>query len=295
MPDGFLIVDKPLTWTSFDVVARVRRLVGERRVGHAGTLDPLATGVLPLALGKATRFIEYLSEAGKAYDATVNLGVSTTTYDREGAVTATAAGPLPAAAAVEAALDRFRGPQQQLPPMYSAVKHDGQRLYELARQGQEVERRPRPITIYRLDLVEYTPPLARLVVECSKGTYIRTLAHDLGAALGCGAHLAVLVRTRHGPFTLADAVPLDALAAEVAAGTWQARLRPPDVVLGHLPAFTLAADEARRVRQGQPLIRPAAGTPAQARLYGPDGAFLALATWQPATGRWQPSKVLPEE
>ncbi len=295
MPDGFLIIDKPLTWTSFDVVARTRRLTGERRIGHAGTLDPLATGVLPLALGTATRFVEYLSDAGKTYDATVHLGVSTTTYDREGAVTETASGPLPDMAAVEAALTPFRGPQLQLPPMHSAVKQDGKRLYELARSGQEVERRPRPITIYRLDLVEYAPPLVRLVVECSKGTYIRTLAYDLGVTLGCGAHLAALVRTQHGLFALADALSLEALEAGVADGTWPRWLRPADRVLGHLTAFMLTADEARRARQGQGLLRPAPAADASplARLYGPEGAFLALATWQPQGAQWHPTKVLP--
>jgi tRNA pseudouridine55 synthase len=295
MPDGFLIINKPLTWTSFDVVARARRLTGERRIGHAGTLDPLATGVLPLALGTATRFIEYLSDAGKTYDATVHLGVSTTTYDREGTVTATATGPLPDAGQIEAALASFRGPQLQLPRKYSAVNQHGKRLYELARSGQEVERRPRPITIYRLELVDVALPLVRLIVECSKGTYIRTLAHDLGAALGCGAHLAALIRTQHGPFTLTDAVSLETLAAGVADGTWQPWLRPADQVLGHLPAFTLTADEVRRTRQGQGLDRPApaADTPTLARFYGPGDTFLALAAWQPQTGRWQPTKVLP--
>ena len=295
MPDGFLIIDKPLTWTSFDVVAQVRRLVGERRIGHAGTLDPLATGVLPLALGRATRVVEYLSDAGKAYDAVVHLGVSTTTYDREGEVTYTAApAQIPDLAQVAAALARFRGPQEQLPPMHSAVKQGGKRLYELARAGQEVERRPRPITISRLDVIEYTPPQLRLAVECSKGTYIRTLAHDLGTALGCGAHLAALVRTQHGPFSLAEAVPLDALAAAVTDGAWAQHLQPLDRALTHLPALTLDADEARRVQQGQGLARlaPAGDAAPLARLYGPDGRLLALAAWQPATGRWQPTKVL---
>jgi tRNA pseudouridine55 synthase len=294
MPDGFLILNKPLTWTSFDVVARVRRITGERRIGHAGTLDPLATGVLPLALGRATRFVEYLSDARKAYDAWVHLGVSTTTYDREGEITYTADPALvPDLARITAALAGFRGPQEQLPPMHSAVKQGGKRLYELARAGQEVERRPRPITIYRLDVVEYTPPQLRLAVECSKGTYIRTLAHDLGTALGCGAHLAALVRTRHGPFTLAEALALPALEVAVAAGAWTQHLQPVDRALAHLPALTLTADEVRRVRQGQGLDRPApADASALSRLYGPDGDLIALATWQPATGRWQPTKVL---
>jgi tRNA pseudouridine55 synthase len=295
MPDGFLIIDKPLEWTSFDVVARVRRLVGERRIGHAGTLDPLATGVLPLALGRATRFVEYLSDAGKAYDAVVHLGVSTTTYDREGEVIYTT-DPLhlPDAERIATTLAAFRGPQEQVPPMHSAVKQGGKRLYELARAGREVERRPRSITIYRLDVIEYTPPLLRLAVECSKGTYIRTLAHDLGTTLGCGAHLAALVRTQHGPFTLAAAVTLAGLEAAVAGGTWTQLLQPVDRALTHLPALTLDADEARRVGQGQGLARPppAAGEVALARLYGPGGRLLALAAWQPATGRWQPTKVL---
>ena len=296
MPDGFLVLDKPLGWTSHDAVARIRRLTGERHIGHAGTLDPLATGVLPLALGRATRLVEYLSEASKTYEATVHFGVRTTTYDLEGEFLPPS-GPvfLPDRATVEAALDRFRGPQQQVPPMHSAVWHEGQRLYELARAGREVERAPRAITIDRLDLLAWDPPRACLRVDCSKGTYIRSLAYDLGEALGCGAHLAALVRTRHGPFTLDRAVTPDGLATAVAAGTWTTDwLQPPDAAVAHLPARHVDAAGARGVLHGRMLAvpAPAPGEPALCRVYGPDGRLLAVMAWQPAVDCWQPLKVL---
>ena len=296
MTVGVLIVDKPRGLTSFDVVARVRRLAGEKRVGHAGTLDPLATGVLPICLGAATRLVDLLEDATKEYQATVYLGATSPTYDAEGPITAVPGARLPDEAALTAALAGFRGAQQQLPPMYSAVQQDGRRLYDLARQGIEVERRPRAVTIHQLELLAYTPPTAQLQVACSKGTYIRSLAHDLGAALGCGAYLSGLVRTRHGPFRLAGAVDLPALEAAAAAGTLAAHIQPPGVLLGDWPRVDLDADAARHILQGRPLVHPppqAAHAPPRLGAYGPDGRFLALVTWDESKGHWQPVKVFP--
>jgi len=293
-PSGVLVIDKPSGWSSFDVVARVRRLCGVKRVGHAGTLDPLATGVLPVCLGSATRLVEFLAEAGKEYEATVRLGATSVTYDAEGPITP-GTGDLPDAAAVTAALAAFRGPQQQLPPMYSAVQQGGRRLYDLARAGVEVERRPRPVHIYRLELLDYALPDAHLVVECSKGTYIRTLAHDLGAALGCGAYLAALRRTRHGPFGLAAAVTPDDLAAAVAAGDLARLLQPPDVLVADWPRHDVDAATAQRLAQGRPLDHPppTADTPPRMRVYNPAGALLALVLWD--TAQWRPTKVFAAE
>ena len=208
---GLLNVDKPPGWTSFDVVAFVRKQTGVRRVGHAGTLDPAATGVLPVCLGQATRVVEYLVDATKTYVATVRLGRVTDTYDADGAVQSEADASGVSREAVEAALDRFRGLIEQRPPPFSALKRDGVPLYKLARAGQAAEAAPRRVTIYRLDITKYEPPLLSLEIECGKGTYVRSLAHDLGASLGVGGSLASLVRTRVGPFALADAIDIEAL------------------------------------------------------------------------------------
>jgi tRNA pseudouridine55 synthase len=292
---GVLVIDKPLRLTSFDVVARVRRIYGEKRVGHAGTLDPLATGVLPVCLGPATRLIEFLADAGKEYEAEIRLGATSATYDGEGPVQIQVADPagLPDRDTVVAALEPFRGPQQQLPPMHSAVQQGGKRLYELARQGVEVERAPRAVIIYRLDLLEYVAPLLRVRLECSKGTYVRSLAHDLGAALGCGAYLAGLRRTRHGPFRLADAVTLDALADAGAAGRLGALLLPADTLVAGWPRIDVDEAGALRVAQGRPLAQPppAPDAPQRLRVYGPAGRLLALAYWDAAQALWHPAKV----
>jgi len=292
---GALVIDKPLGLTSFDVVARVRRFYGEKRVGHAGTLDPLATGVLPLCLGPATRLIEFLADAGKEYEAEIRLGATSATYDGEGPVQVRIANPadLPDRGAVAAALEPFRGPLQQLPPMHSAVQQGGKRLYELARQGMEVERAPRAVVIYRLDLLAYEAPLLRLRVECSKGTYVRSLAHDLGAALGCGAYLAGLRRTRHGPFRLADAVTLDALADAAAAGRLGDLLLPADTLVADWPRIDVDEAGALRVAQGRPLAQPppAPDEPRRLRVYGPPGRLLALAYWDTEQALWHPAKV----
>lgn len=219
--DGLVVVDKPAGWTSHDVVAKLRGVYGQRRIGHAGTLDPDATGLLLVGLGRATRLLRFLQEAGKAYEGVVAFGVATDTLDAAGTVLERA--PMPVTQAeIETAARRFVGDIMQVPPMVSALKVGGRRLHELAREGVEVERAPRPVHIGSLEITEVDPgpfPRASIAVTCSSGTYIRTLAADLGAALGGCAHLASLRRTRVGSFTLAEAHPLDAVVAEPLACT----------------------------------------------------------------------------
>ncbi len=283
---GFLNINKPAGLTSHDVVARVRRLAGRGvKVGHAGTLDPAATGVLPVALGAATRLIEHLADARKGYRGRVRLGVTTATDDAEGEPLATRPVPALDDAAIEAAVAPLRGPIMQVPPMYSALHHEGKRLYELARAGQTVALDPRPVQIYRLDWAREGDDLL-IEVECGKGTYIRCLARDIGAALGCGAHLAALERTFVGPFALAAAVALDALLADPA--LLPAALLPPEAAVAAWPVAQLDEAAARRVANGLPVALPElAGE--RARAHGPDGRLLALLRRE-GEG-WRPEKV----
>jgi len=285
---GFLNIDKPAGLTSHDVVARVRRIARQRRVGHAGTLDPAATGVLVLALGGATRLIEYVQETTtKHYYAVVQLGITTTTDDAEGDVLDSAPLPTLDPAALDSTLALFRGTIMQVPPMYSALHHEGQRLYELARAGVVVKRPARPVVIERLELLDWSPPLLTLDVQCSKGTYIRSLARDLGAALGCGGYLQALRRTAVGTFYVEQAIPLGDLESDPAGLT--NHVLPPEQAVLDWPAITLDADETRRVRHGQPLnLAEQAGD--RLRAYTPDdGALLALLVR--AEGLWKPEKV----
>ena len=286
---GLLNIDKPAGPTSHDIVARVRRGTRVRKVGHAGTLDPMATGVLVLCLGAATRLSEYVMASGKVYRARVRFGIETDTYDAEGTVVAERPVVLERVA-VEAALAAFRGPIEQVPPMYSAIQRGGRRLYELARAGQEVAREPRPVTIDRLALIAWEPPDAELEIACSPGTYIRSLAHDLGQALGTGAHLAALRRVASGHFTVEDAVRWDELEAAMADRSWQRYVLPADQAVADLPALYLDAAQSEAVRRGQwldadPLPEPGA----LARAYDDAGAFLAVLEARGA--RWKPQKV----
>jgi tRNA pseudouridine55 synthase len=254
VPDGILNLDKPRGPTSHDVVDRVRRLTGIRRVGHAGTLDPLATGVLLVCIGKATRVSEYLMTGRKVYRAHVRLGVITDTYDAEGQVVASTDLVRVSRAEVEMALTRFRGTIEQVPPMYSALKHKGKPLHELARQGVEVKREPRQVEIFRLVLTQWELPECMLEVTCSPGTYVRALAHDLGQALGCGAHLTGLTRLASGGFRLEDGVTLDAFTRAAEEGHWAELLHPIDAALMHFPALHLDAEAARRLCSGQAVL-----------------------------------------
>ena len=232
--DGILNINKPTGMTSLDVVKIVRRLSGERSVGHAGTLDPGATGVLPVCLGQATRVIPFIVEAHKIYLAEIELGVSTDTYDADGNVTQKADPSNITREQVEGVLPSFSGSILQKPPMYSAVKHQGKRLYDLARSGIEVEREPRRADVFRLKLMDWRPPYCTIAVECGKGTYIRSLAHDIGQSLGCGAHVRELARLRSGIFDIDDSVTIPQLEASFERNYWQDILHPIDIVLAVL-------------------------------------------------------------
>jgi len=247
-PDGVAVVDKPAGWTSHDVVAKSRGLLGTRKVGHSGTLDPDATGVLVLGVGKATRLLRYLTALGKTYEAEIVLGVETTTLDAAGEVTATHDMAGVTVDDARRAAVSLTGAILQVPPMVSALKVDGRRLHELAREGIEVERQPRPVTVHRFELSATDDPLVlRAVVECSSGTYVRTLADDLGHALGGGAHLRALRRTAVGGFTLDDAVALEALSPD--------HLLPATTAVAQLPTLAVTGDVAVAVGHGKVLDR----------------------------------------
>lgn len=247
---GILVIDKPRGLTSHDVVRRVRRALGTRRVGHTGTLDPLATGVLPVAVGEGTRLVQFLLEGDKEYRATLRLGEITDTQDATGKVLESHPVPALGMAAVIAAAAGLTGEIRQIPPMYSALKKDGVPLYRLARQGLEVERQARAVTVYRLGLERCQPPEIELTVACSKGTYVRTLAHDLGLELGCGAHLTALRRTRSGPFAEADCLTLEDLEAK--AGSGKISLLGPREALPFMTPVILRAPAGERLRNGIP-------------------------------------------
>ena len=292
---GILVVDKPRGWTSHDVVARVRRLAGQRQVGHGGTLDPLATGVLPLGLGSATRLLEYLSDGGKTYEATVRLGAAMNTYDADGEIVAEAPWQHVSEAMLRAALPAFTGTIEQRPPAFSAIKRNGRPLYELARRGEAVEAPPRRVTIDAIELLRFAPPDFDLRVVCSSGTYIRSLAHDLGRALDSAAHLVALRRTRVGEIVLADALTIEQLAL-AGRPLLAARLLPADRAVQHLPAIVLDAAASVDVRHGRDpdpgSIRITPGsTEILCRAYDRAGAFIALLRYDAQHERWRPHKV----
>ena len=271
MPNGILIIDKPADWTSMDVCAKVRGIFREKRVGHGGTLDPMATGVLPVFVGQATRGVEFAESGQKEYVVGLRLGLVTDTQDTTGTILEIR--PVTAdRAAVEAVLSRFLGEQDQIPPMYSAIKVGGQKLYELARKGQEVARKPRHITIYELELLEQAGGTDYLLrCRCSKGTYIRTLCHDIGQLLGCGGAMYSLRRTMAAGFTLDQAVTLEEVQAR-----GEELLLPTDSLFAGQPILLLKSDKAEnRVRCGNPITLP--GTPdGTYRVYSQDRQFLCL-------------------
>ncbi len=284
-PIGILNIDKPGGMTSHDVVNRVRRIVGIRRVGHAGTLDPLATGVLLVGVGQATRLIEYLVGQPKTYVTTIHLGQTTDTYDADGEVVAERPF-LGTQADIENALSAFCGDIQQQPPMYSAIKRNGQPLYKLARQGVEVERPLRDVTIYKLALLNWQPPYLELSVTCSAGTYIRSIAHDLGEQLGCGGHVSTLRRTEIGVFTTATGVALTALNSD----NWTQFLLPLDTAVHHLPQLHTTAVAAQDLQNGKWLPRQADHPQVPlVRVYNPDGAFIGIVAAHEDV--WRPRKM----
>lgn len=282
---GLIVVDKPVGPTSHDVVARLRRLAGLRRVGHAGTLDPLASGVLLVCLGRATRFVEYLVGLDKIYETTIRLGQTTTTYDAEGEVTADHPVNI-TSDEIAAALPAFRGSIHQRVPSYSAVKRGGQPLYERARRGEVIDLPERAVTIHALDLMTYEPPLLTLRVACSSGTYIRSLAHDLGEALGCGGHVVALRRTAVGRFTLADSVEPDSLTPENIAE----HLLPPEVAVSHLPRATFSDEDAIRLGHGQRVPAPRDVFEGDTAAFGLDERFLGIVAVD--GGQWRARKMI---
>lgn len=255
--DGILLLDKPSGPSSNAVLQRVKRLYQAEKAGHTGSLDPLASGLLPICLGEATKLSGFLLGADKGYVTTARLGIRTDTLDADGQVIAEATLEGIDCARIEAELPRFRGAITQIPPMHSALKRDGTPLYELARQGVEVERAPRAVTIHRLERIAFDAPTLELAIDCSSGTYIRTLVDDLGQALGCGAHVQALRRTWAAPFREPRMHPLDGLEAhEGDLTTLDALLLPPAAAVAHLPRVTVTAVEAARLRHGNP-VQPA--------------------------------------
>ena len=273
MANGIIIIDKPAGWTSMDVCAKLRGILKTKKVGHAGTLDPMATGVLPVFVGQATRAVSFAEDGEKEYIAGLRLGRTTDTQDTSGETLDTHP-VLTGREDLLHLLPRFTGEIQQVPPMYSAVKIGGQKLYQIARRGGEIQRPARPVTVYELELLDQTGPGDyTLRIRCSKGTYVRTLCHDIGQALGCGGCMSSLRRTQAGRFSIARAVPLEQL---LAAEDPAALVMPVDALFAAYPAVTVDGDRERRLRCGNALPWKG-GAPGRCRVYSAAGAFLALA------------------
>jgi len=293
---GILLLDKPRGISSNEALQRVKRFFKAAKAGHTGSLDPLATGLLPVCLGGATKFSSFLLDADKHYRVRVRLGVTMTTADAEGEVVTEVSADGVSERDLQAALARFRGPIEQLPPMYSAVKHQGERLYKLARRGIEVERTPRSVTIHRIELRRFEPPEFEIDVHCSKGTYVRTLAADLGEALGCGGHVTDLRRTGVGPYLESGArfVTLDEVERHALAegrDVLDALLLPLESALGHWPSVGLSEDAAFYLRQGQAVLVPQAPTEGLVRLYDPSRKFIGVGCILD-DGKVQPKRLL---
>ena len=278
-----------------DMVRLVKRLTHVRRVGHAGTLDPIAEGVLPICLGQATRVMEYILDGTKRYRAEFTLGVATDTFDADGQVVEQGDWSQVTRSQVEALLPTFVGTVQQQPPAYSALKHEGKRLYELARAGVEVERPTREVTLLSLTLLDWSPPRITVEAECGRGFYMRTLAHDLGTTLGCNAHLSALTRLRAGPFRIEESVTVQRLGEVVERGEWEELLEPPDVALLAMPSLALEPAAEGHLRNGQTVTLRWPEVTAQhmegRRAYSADGRFLGVVRFNRAQGHWQPVKL----
>ena len=298
--NGFLNLYKPAGITSMEALRRVKRITGQRKkVGHAGTIDPLAEGVLPICFGQATRLMEQVVSGWKRYRMTMRLGAASTTYDAEGAITEIANPEGLTREEIAAALEGFVGKIEQVPPMYSAIKVDGRRLYELARSGKEVERAPRQVEVSAISIDEIALPYLRLTVDCGKGTYLRSIAHDLGEALGCGGYVTQLSRLSCGQFTAESSLTLESLAdAAGEAGNgdgWQKHLHPVDWALQELAPMTVTGDAERAIGHGQGVSGVehggAQGEYEQRRAYSRDGVFLAILEYRPDSDLWQPTRV----
>ncbi len=286
---GVLVVDKPVGMTSHDVVQIIRKGTNIRRAGHTGTLDPRASGVLVILIGPAVRLSEYVSASDKRYQAVIELGTATDTYDADGEVLSSSPVNI-TEEQFNTELQKFIGEIQQVPPPYSAIKVKGRKAYEMAREGEEVELAPRIINVYNLELLEWDPPEAVIDVYCSSGTYVRSLANDLGQALGCGAHLTGLRRTKSGRFTLRDAVQLRKLREAFDNGTWYQYLIPAAEALSDWPALELTPDQMEEVRHGH-RIPGSTEYGDHVRGISEQGELVALLMLDPETSEWQPKKV----
>ncbi|MXY19921.1 MAG: tRNA pseudouridine(55) synthase TruB [Dehalococcoidia bacterium] len=293
--DGILVLDKPAGISSMDVVRRIKRASGMRRVGHGGTLDPMATGVIPICLGRATRLMEYMFDSSKEYLGEVRLGISTDSYDAEGEIVSRSDPSGVEREDFEDVLSRFLGPIDQVPPMFSALKRKGKRLYELARQGIEVEREPRSMTVHSIRLEDWNPPVATVHIECSRGFYMRSLAHDIGVQLGCGANLKSLTRLRTGRFRIADAVSIETAQNSFEEGSWPELLVGLDSVLGDLRVIIVGEREQTNIQNGRPVPfaedDPTLRPDEQFRAYSLDGEFLAIMRLDASDRCWRPNKV----
>ena len=291
--NGILNVNKPEGKTSFSIVAWLKRLSGEKRVGHAGTLDPIATGVLPICFGQATRVVQFLANCPKTYLAQVELGAVTNTLDREGTITRCKDPSNVTTAQIEQALLTFKGPLEQVPPRYSALKHKGKPYYALAREGVHLEPKPRPVTIFSIDLVEVNIPCFTIKVTCSKGTYIRSLAHDLGQYLGYGAYLKNLTRTQYGTLCIDDALPVSEIKCIFHKGIWNEYLYPVDTPLLDWQAIIVGEAEELAIRNGRLIFLDSNYQVSEqyCRAYSKDGSFIALLHFLPEQNLWHPDKV----
>ena len=295
--NSFLNLYKTSGPTSMDMVRQIKKLAGHReKVGHGGTLDPLAEGVLPVCFGQATRLMEYLVEGDKEYRMEVHLGVTTTTYDAEGEVVKRGDPSGLDRGATEEAIESFRGVIDQTPPMYSAIKLEGKRLYQLARSGTEVERQPRRVEISRIEILEFSPPSLVLKVDSGRGAYMRSLAHDLGETLGCGGYLSSLVRLRSGPFRVEDSVQISELQEDPHPDGWKQYLQAADFVLLSMKSVAVTEAAERYIRSGQAVSLPThigihAGYMERYRAYTQDGRFLAVVCFDKPRNEWRPHKV----
>ena len=298
--NGVLNLNKPVGETSMDMVRMVKRLTRQKKVGHGGTLDPIASGVLPICFGQATRLMDPLVDGVKRYHTVVRLGETTDTYDADGAVTARGDASSVTREAIEAALRDFRGTIQQVPPMYSALKQGGERLYDLARAGFDVQREPREVIVHSITIEAWEPPDVTLDIVCGRGVYVRSIGHDLGQALGCGGHVAALERRGAGPFSVDDAVTPEQLREAVEADTWASLVHPPDIIVANLPAGAVAGALETFVTSGRAVVlggREGMEPPQHGelwRVYSHDGRFLALARYDRPLGQWRPEKVFVE-
>ncbi|OGN89614.1 MAG: tRNA pseudouridine(55) synthase TruB [Chloroflexi bacterium RBG_13_46_14] len=302
--NGILNINKPEGPTSFNIVSRVKKLTGEKRVGHAGTLDPAASGVLPVCLGSGTRVIEYLMEGAKDYRAEIEFGKTTDTYDAAGSITSLTDSSSVNRNQIETALNNFLGKIQQVPPIYSALKRKGKPYYELARAGIDVEIASRPVMIHNITVRDWKPPVVTIDVTCGKGTYIRSIAHDLGQIIGCGAHMKSLERRKYGPFSIDDAVSIDELERSCSGNFWQRYIHPIDSVLLHLKSIVVNDDIMQDIQHGRTFennnisiqtftdqSQPEEFQETRCRAYGLDGCFLGILRYVSETGQWKPEKV----